>query len=121
MENKVDKINSNNPVNWIDNLRVLATISVIFLHVSASVTAKFGSISFITWTIGNIYNSSVRFCVPIFVMITGALLLPKDYEISDFLKKKFIRVVLPFVFWGIIYLLFLVYVKDSQGYKFTFL
>jgi surface polysaccharide O-acyltransferase-like enzyme len=121
MENKVRQINANNPVDWIDNLRVIATISVIFLHVSATVTAKFGTISFISWTIGNVYNSSVRFCVPIFVMITGALLLPRDYEISDFLKKKVVRLVLPFVFWGSIYILLLVFIKVSQGYIFTFL
>jgi surface polysaccharide O-acyltransferase-like enzyme len=54
-------------------------------------------------------------------MLTGALLLPKHYEISDFLKKKFIRIVLPFIFWGVIYISFLVFVKVSQGIKFTFL
>ncbi|WP_310558780.1 acyltransferase family protein [Flavobacterium sp.] len=121
METKITQTNTNSPLDWIDNLRVLATISVIFLHVSASITAKFGTISFISWTIGNVYNSSVRFCVPIFVMITGALLLPRDYEISDFLKKKVGRIVLPFVFWGSIYVAFLVFVKVSKGFKFTFL
>lgn len=121
MESKVTAMNAVSTVEWIDNLRVLATISVVFLHVSASITAKFGTISFISWTFGNVYNSSVRFCVPVFVMITGALLLQKDYEISDFLKKKVGRIVLPFVFWGSIYAAFLVFVKVSQGYKFTFL
>ena len=120
MENKAAKINAINPIEWIDNLRVLATISVIFLHVSAPITAKFGTISFISWMIGNVYNSSVRFCVPIFVMITGALLLSRDYEISDFLKKKLFRVIIPFIFWGSIYIAFLVFVKVSQGFKFTF-
>jgi len=31
----------------------------------------------------------VRFAVPVFVMITGALLLPREYEIGSFLKKAF--------------------------------
>lgn len=120
MESKAKHMNASEPVDWIDNLRVLATISVVFLHVSAPLTAQFGKISTTSWMIATIYNSSVRFCVPVFVMITGALLLPRDYEISDFIKKKLFRIVVPFVFWGCIYVSFLVLVKVSQGFKVTF-
>ena len=91
---------------WADNLRVIATIAVIFLHVSATVLYKFNTVPRSYWWIGNIYDSSVRFCVPVFVMLTGALLLSKEYILGVFLKKRLLRVVLPFAFWSLIYLIY---------------
>lgn len=121
MENKASPINASNLLGWIDDLRVLATIRVVFLYVSASTTAPFGKISSTSWMIAAIYNSFVRFCVLVFVMIKGASLLPITYEINNFIKKKLFRFVVPLVFWGCIYILFLVLIKVSQGFKSTFL
>ncbi|RZK59727.1 MAG: hypothetical protein EOO91_04140 [Pedobacter sp.] len=90
---------------WLDNLRVVATISVIFLHVAAPFLYKFERISDFNWWTANVYDSLVRFCVPIFVMITGALLLPKDYQLNDYLKKRVTRIIFPFLFWISIYLI----------------
>jgi len=42
--------------------------------------------------------------VPLFLMITGALLLGKQHEYPIFLKKKVLRIFLPFVFWTTIYI-----------------
>ncbi|WP_231687429.1 acyltransferase family protein, partial [Ralstonia pseudosolanacearum] len=56
---------------WIDAARVISIFAVVFLHISASVVteADFGS-SF--WWHGNFYDSMVRWCVPVFVMISGS-------------------------------------------------
>ncbi len=91
---------------WIDYLRVLATFSVVFLHTSIPLLDKFDSAPdiFLKWWIGNIYDSSVRFCVPVFIMITGALLLNKEIPLKLFLKRRFTRILLPFVFWNLVYL-----------------
>lgn len=111
-------VHKENRVFWADNLRAFATVAVIFLHVSAGpVPHPFGSVSPFFWWVANIYDSSVRFCVPIFVMLTGALLLPKDYEIGDFLKKRLFRVIFPLVFWSIIYIIFSLSVKVLHGDK----
>ena len=77
---------------WIDNLRVIATIAVIMLHVSAPILYKYGSISNYIWNIGNLFDGMVRWCVPIFFMLSGALLLNEDLEISSFLKKRLLRI-----------------------------
>lgn len=93
-------------IEWIDTLRVLATIAVIILHVAAPIVYQFGSISDTVWWIGNIFDSSVRFCVPIFLMISGVLLLSKDYSsIRSYLKKRVLRIFYPFLFWSFIYIL----------------
>jgi surface polysaccharide O-acyltransferase-like enzyme len=91
---------------WLDSLRVIATFAVIVLHVSAKALIDGELTLNNTWWIGNIYNSCVRFSVPIFLMITGSLLLPRSYELSDFLKKRLIRIVLPFLFWSVVYIIF---------------
>ena len=55
---------------------------------------------------GAAYGAFLRPCVPLFVMITGALLLPVRGEISAFYKKRISRVFWPFLIWSVIYNLF---------------
>jgi surface polysaccharide O-acyltransferase-like enzyme len=95
--------NKDNNLNWVKNLRVLATISVIVLHTASVILYQYGTIASSVWWIGNVYDSAVRFCVPVFLMLTGTLLLNKEYELYDFLKNRFSRIILPFLFWSLIY------------------
>lgn len=113
----MEKIQHGNKIVWTNNLRVLATISVVLLHVSGQILIQFGKVTDFVWWTGNLYDSSVRFCVPVFVMLTGALLLPKVYEIGEFLKKRFLRIILPFLFWSVIYIVFTYYVKLSPNHE----
>ncbi|KFX30789.1 acyltransferase [Ralstonia solanacearum] len=90
---------------WIDAARVISIFAVVFLHISASVVteADFGS-SF--WWHGNFYDSMVRWCVPVFVMISGALLLDES-RVEDavtFYKRRVGRILLPLIFWTIAFL-----------------
>jgi len=89
---------------WISNSRVLATVCVVLLHVTSSALYKYNQVPNFHWWIGNVYDSFVRFSVPLFLMITGALLLGKQHEYPIFLKKKVLRIFLPFVFWTTIYI-----------------
>ena len=56
------------------------------------------------WTI-NIYNSLARVCVPLFVMVSGALLLDsrKNESLNVFFRKRVGRIALTFAFWSIAY------------------
>ena len=106
-----------NNLRYADNLRVLSTVSVILLHISAMVLHR--GVSVIDWWVANIYDGLVRFCVPVFVMLSGALMLSKDYELGAFLKKRLLRVILPFLFWSCIYVchdLFLDYMHHGSKY-----
>ena len=51
-------------------------------------------------------NQFRQFCIPIFVMISGALLVNKDYSLSNFIKKKFNRIFISYIFWAIVLVLF---------------
>ncbi|MFI0490427.1 acyltransferase [Flavobacterium sp.] len=113
----MEKKSPENKLIWTNNLRVLATISVILLHVSGQILIQYGKVSDFVWWTGNLFDSFVRFCVPVFVMLTGALLLPKAYEIGEFLKKRFLRIILPFLFWSVVYIVFTYYVKLTPNHE----
>jgi surface polysaccharide O-acyltransferase-like enzyme len=107
--------NETTGTSWITNLRVLATFSVIVLHVTAGILHKYGSATNFNWMVGNIYDSAVRFCVPVFLMLTGTLLLGKEIEINDFLKKRFSRILVPFIFWSCIYIVIKLKTRWQSG------
>jgi len=114
-----------NKLQWISYLRVIATVCVIIIHISYRVFD--GPIGSYFWWVGNVFDSSARFAVPIFVMLSGALLLPKEYKLSLFLKKMTLRIVFPFIFWILFYILFYLF-RDihnegsvSMSYAFKFI
>ncbi|MBI6634011.1 acyltransferase family protein [Pseudomonas paralactis] len=83
----------------LDFARVIACLMVVFLHVSAAGIGVFDE----NWMYSNIYDSFVRSCVPIFLMISGALLLCRKQSALDFYKKRFLRIFPPLLFWSIFY------------------
>ncbi len=91
-------------IDWINSLRLIALLAVIVLHTSAVLLSQYGKVPFGDWLAADFYNGLVRFAVPVFVMITGALLLHREYELGDFLKKRLTRVVTPFLFWSLVYI-----------------
>lgn len=93
----------NEPIFWADRLRNLATVMVIAIHVAAPVAHVPQDIHSSWWWHGNFWNSISRPGVPLFVMLSGFLLLGKDYPLVVFLKRRFSRVVIPALFWMIIY------------------
>lgn len=109
-----------NKMSWATNLRVAATISVILVHVTAEILYQYGYVSNFVWWTGNVYDSFVRFCVPVFVMLTGVLMLSRTYELSEFLKKRFSRIVLPFLFWSFVYAMFALNDNISGGHEMSF-
>lgn len=99
-------------IDWINNLRVLAMFFVAILHTTSPMLMSFGKVSDSYWLIADCYNALSRFGVPVFVMITGALLLSRDYELGDFLKKRLWRIIPAFLFWSLVYVAYAWYDED---------
>lgn len=96
-------------VVWLDVVRLVAMFTIVCCHSAdpfnfypGEPPANIDEIKF--W--GAAYGAFLRPCVPLFVMITGALLLPVRGEISAFYKKRISRVFWPFLIWSVIYNLF---------------
>jgi surface polysaccharide O-acyltransferase-like enzyme len=97
--------NSRSNKIWIDNARIIACFTIVFLHVASSIVYHdpvFGSAAY--WA-GNIYNSFARWSVPFFLMISGALLLdPARSETAcAFYRKRAGRILAPLLFWTLFY------------------
>lgn len=86
-----------------DVLRVVAAFAVVFLHIAAQ--KIFTAYPSKQWEIMNFYDSSVRWCVPIFVMISGALFLNsnRNLDIKKLYTKNIWRMVRTFFIWSLLY------------------
>ena len=87
-----------------DILRVLAMIMVITIHVSNVYSRSFGIISNKSFIISLIFNTISRISVPIFLMISGALLLDREFNINKYLKRL-LKFIILIIVWDIIYLI----------------
>lgn len=81
----------------INILKIIASMMVITIHVSAINFPKIGSEQ---WVDSNIYNSFSRVCVPLFFMISGYFLISRGSEISTFYRKRLPRIATPLIFWS---------------------
>jgi len=99
-------------LDWINNLRIVAMFLVVILHTTSPMLMAYGKVPDNYWLIADFYNALARFGVPVFVMITGALLLGRDYEPGDFLKRRLWRIIPPFLFWSLVYVAYAWYDED---------
>ncbi|MBI5936020.1 MAG: acyltransferase family protein [Chloroflexi bacterium] len=90
---------------WADFVRNIGILLVILGHVSGMVLQRDDHIPFLDWLAGDLFNVIARACVPLLFMVSGALLLPKQESVGDFYRKRFRRVIFPFLFWSVLYLL----------------
>lgn len=92
---------------WANNLRAFSTIAVIMLHVASTISAEYPSIRPSYFITSIFLDSSVRWCVPVFIMLSGSFALENyDNNMKAFLLKMFWRIIVPFIFWSIVYLFF---------------
>lgn len=104
----------NSRTQYLDMLRILATLSVVVLHVSA--VHWYGTpVNTFHWQVYNIYDSVVRFCVPIFFMISGAVFLLPERQVSirSLYTKNILRLVVAYVIYSAVYALYVGYLKDQ--------
>lgn len=99
---------------YFDWLRVYATIMVVTIHVGANFVGVNYTEGLSGWTAANFYESLARSSVPLFVMISGALLLSSKQEInySHFLRKRVSKILIPLVAWSFIYYCYKVFVGN---------
>lgn len=100
-------LNQGQRIEWVDVLRFIAIFLVICCHCTdpfnVSPEARINP-EYRFW--GAFYGSFLRPCVPLFVMITGLLLLPVKASMGEFYKKRLLRIAVPFLIWSVLYNLF---------------
>ncbi|CAG1021377.1 O-acetyltransferase WecH [Methylococcales bacterium] len=106
----MSSIPSNERIIWADVCRILAVFGVIVIHSSGELFYSYGKVSTDYWLSANFWDSLSRVAVPLFVMLSGSLLL-KSKKILNFkvhsILKRVGRVFFPLVTWSVVYLLWL--------------
>lgn len=99
-------------VDYLDTLRVIACFLVVLCHVgdyyAECETGGFG----LAWSK---LITLTRPCVPLFILLSGTLLLPLKVESGKFIKRRFIRIGIPVLIWSILYVFFPLPVETVFG------
>ncbi|WP_152391998.1 acyltransferase [Paenibacillus guangzhouensis] len=100
----MNSVFKNNRIVYIDLLRILSILAVIILHITADLLTRTNDFNTTSWWVSNIFNSISRFAVPVFFMISGAMMLRieiKSYK--DFYIKRVLPLLIPLLSWSLIY------------------
>lgn len=85
---------------YIDVMRVFAMLLVILAHSCAAVLVSHSK----NWQVANSFVIVTEVAVPLFFMISGAMLLnsPKTASLKYLFKHRMTRILVPFIVWSII-------------------
>lgn len=92
-------------VIFFDLLRCVAAVAVIAIHVLAPYRFELGEIPFEHWVTAVSVNGLTRWAVPVFILISGALLLSdsRPFELSYYVRRRLGKVLIPFLVWSVFY------------------
>ncbi len=97
---------------YFDALRATAILCVIIIHTTGFMDNIFTFTPEIFYTKMGFWDlfahNTFRIGVDLFLMLSGALSLGRDWKIRDFLGKRIPRIVEPYVFWAIVCSLILI-------------
>ncbi|MDP5239264.1 acyltransferase family protein [Uliginosibacterium sp. 31-16] len=90
----------------LELLRSAAALAVVGVHAAAMVLVALPDGQDSAWWAANLWDSFCHWCVPVFVMISGAVLLsgPADQPAAEFYRRRALRLWRPTVFWTLLYL-----------------
>ncbi len=90
---------------YLEMIRIVAIFSVILLHCNSEFFTNTTLFHTKIWWFTDVINAISRFGVPLFFMISGYLLLssPTADNFASFYKKRFFKILPPFLIWSFIY------------------
>jgi len=92
--------------SWADLCRVFAIFGVIVIHAGGAILYQYGKVPLTEWMSSNALESLTRCSVPLFVMLSGALLLKADarpFGILD-VARRVKKLLIPLLTWNVAYL-----------------
>ena len=101
----METVTAKQRIIYLDFLKVIAIFLMVANHCVDNVTPAERALPWYNlW--GSVYNSFTRPAIPLFMMVTGILLLPTKMDMGSFYKKRLSRVLIPFLVWSVLYNLF---------------
>ncbi|CAH0524321.1 acyltransferase [Vibrio hippocampi] len=92
-------------VFFFDAMRCCAALAVIVIHALAPYRHQLGDIPMGEWITAISFNGFSRWAVPVFILITGALMLndKRPFDLKYYLSRRLGKVLVPFIVWSIFY------------------
>ena len=104
---------------WVDWLKFLGIFGIVGIHITSSLLSS--NILFTSqWYQGVVAGSILRFGIILFIMASGFLVLRKNPSIAD-IPRRFKRVLVPFIFWLIVYAVIKVVFRQELGPSWNFM
>ena len=85
---------------WIDLLRAFACVMVLFCHSPQPYHGQAGQ-----WLMPVTNYFGMAWGPILFFMISGACIMNKELEAVPFLRRRFSRILIPTIFWSIVYVI----------------
>ncbi len=103
-------------LHWVSWLRVLAICGVVTIHATGATAVRPDAWSTGVGALAIVLNRGFNYTVPVFVMLSGALLLdPGRYRgDADFLRRRALRLVPAVIVWHLFYWGFRVFYLDQS-------
>lgn len=91
-----------------DLIRVIAIILVVLIHVFSEFLNYPKVLGSVDWWIADIVNAGARIAVPLFIMLSGMLILhtEKTYTLKEFFSKRVSKIGIPLLAWPVVYFAF---------------
>jgi len=101
---------------YADAARALAICLVVILHIAASLVVKGYAVGKLNWLVANLIDSITRISVPLFVLVSGTLLLDphRNESLPIFFRKRFVKVLIPLLGWSVIYIAWRIYYEGDS-------
>ena len=97
---------------YLDLLRVIAVCAVVMVHAAGGLVTEYGA-GTVDFIVGNVLDGLSRLGVPVFLMISGALML--DERRPYRLGRRVGRLLLLLFLWSLLYTLALSVVRPLLG------
>lgn len=107
----------------IDFLRVVSILGVVAIHSSTSFLDRSTPFT-LQFYIVHAFNQLTRFSVPLFFAISGFLLTsryPNISSLKNFYNRRFSKIIIPYIFWTLVYYLIIFPNPVLSLFSFNFL
>ncbi|NOH31308.1 acyltransferase [Vibrio mediterranei] len=90
---------------FFDAMRCVAALAVIIIHALGPYRHELGQIPMGEWVTAITFNGFSRWAVPVFILITGALMLndKRPFDMKYYLSRRLGKVLIPFIAWSLFY------------------
>ena len=93
-----------------DVAKIIAIFAIVTIHVAAPASEGFGVLTDRTWGTAVLLETAARWSVPLFVMVSGMLLLTEKTVAESplvFYRRRAARIAIPLLVWSLLYRLYL--------------